>query len=320
VPRQFRQLSSRMVTQNGILVMGVSALTVLLFTGGDVSLLVVLYSINVFLTFSITLFGLTKHWFEQRRLLTRWKRPFLLSATGFVVAAAMLIVIVVEKITHGAWATLLVTGAVAAACFAVRRHYDDVKRMVARIDDTYVVRQDWSPTDITAPPLQPEEPTAIILIGASRGAGMRTLKWVLENSPGRFRNFVFVSVGEVDRESFDTTRALALLKSRVSNSLGYFTEYCHSRGLAAEAEARYGADPLHELLTLLDELYARYPKATCFGSKLVFEGENLLTSLLHNQLPLAVQRHLHLAGRELIIVPVPVPEIRVEEARPTRLH
>ena len=319
VPRQFRQLSSRMVTQNGLLLMGVSALAVLLATGGDVSLLVVLYSINVFLTFSITLFGLTRHWFGQRRLLTRWRRSFLLSLTGFVVAAAMLIVIVVEKIAHGAWATLLVTGAVAAACFTVRRHYDEVKRMVARIDDTYVVRQDWS-EDIPAPPIDPEEPTALILIGASRGAGMRTLKWVLENSPGRFRNFVFVSVGEVDRESFDTERALALLKSRVSNSLGYFTGYCHSRNLAAEAEAAYGADPLHELLALVDELYTRYPRATCFGSKLVFEGENLLTAMLHNQLPLAVQRHLHLAGRELIIVPVPVPEIRVEEERPTRLH
>ena len=38
-----------------------------------------MYSINVFLTFSITLFGLTRHWFEQRRMVPRWKRPFLLS-------------------------------------------------------------------------------------------------------------------------------------------------------------------------------------------------------------------------------------------------
>ena len=319
VPRQFRQLSSRMVTQNGLLVMGISALVVLLATGGDVSLLVVLYSINVFLTFSITLYGLSSHWFEQRRVMVRWKRPFMLSVTGFVVAAAMLMVILVEKITHGAWVTLLVTGAVAGVCLAVRRHYDAVKKMVARIDDTYVVRQDWS-EHLPAPPPEPDEPTAIILIGASRGAGMRTLKWVIDNSPGRFRNFIFVSVGEVDRDSFDSERTLALLKSRVTNSLGYFTGYCHSRGLAAEALSGYGPDPLHELLTLIDEVYARFPKSTCFGSKLVFEGETLLTSLLHNQLPYAVQRHLHLGGRELIIVPVPVPEIHTKVERQTRLH
>lgn len=319
VPRQFRQLSSRMVTQNGLLVMGVSALAVLLATGGDVSLLVVLYSINVFLTFSITLYGLSRHWFEQRRIVTRWKRPFLLSVMGFVVAAAMLAVIVVEKITHGAWVTLLVTGAVAAVCMTVRRHYDEVKTMVARIDDTYVVRQDWS-EHIKPPPMEPGEPTAIILIGASRGAGMRTLKWVLENAPGRFRNFVFVSVGEVDRDSFDSERTLALLKSRVTNSLGYFTGYCHSRGLPAKSVAGYGADPLHELLVLVDALYEEFPTSTCFGSKLVFEGENVLTAMLHNQLPFAVQRYLQLKDRELIIVPVPVPEIRAKVERPTRLH
>src|SRR3546814_8271033 len=54
VPRQFRQLSSRMVTQNGVLVMGISALMILLMTRGSVRLLVVLYSINVFLTFSLS--------------------------------------------------------------------------------------------------------------------------------------------------------------------------------------------------------------------------------------------------------------------------
>ena len=59
VPRQFRQLSSRLVTQNGIVLMGAAALAVLVWSNGSVTLLVVLYSINVFLTFSISLFGLS---------------------------------------------------------------------------------------------------------------------------------------------------------------------------------------------------------------------------------------------------------------------
>src|SRR5207342_344298 len=53
VPHKFRYLSTRLVTQNGVLVMGVSALAVLYWSGGKVDLLVVLYSINVFLTFSM---------------------------------------------------------------------------------------------------------------------------------------------------------------------------------------------------------------------------------------------------------------------------
>src|SRR5437867_3045429 len=49
MPTKFATLSDRLVTQNGILLMGGAALVVLLWTGGDVSVLVVLYSINVFI-------------------------------------------------------------------------------------------------------------------------------------------------------------------------------------------------------------------------------------------------------------------------------
>jgi len=58
VPHQFRYLSTRLVTQNGILVMGLGSLVILLWTGGSVSTLVVLYSLSVFLTFAVSLFGL----------------------------------------------------------------------------------------------------------------------------------------------------------------------------------------------------------------------------------------------------------------------
>lgn len=58
VPRHFRDLSTRLVRQNGIVVMGVSSLAILMWTHGNVDILVVLYSINVFLTFSLSLLGL----------------------------------------------------------------------------------------------------------------------------------------------------------------------------------------------------------------------------------------------------------------------
>src|SRR5437016_2030282 len=51
LPHQFRHLSTRLVTQNGIVIMGLAALVILLWSRGSVDLLVVLYSINVFLTF-----------------------------------------------------------------------------------------------------------------------------------------------------------------------------------------------------------------------------------------------------------------------------
>src|SRR5438552_2092318 len=97
VPRQFRQLSSRLVTQNGIVLMGVAALAVLIWSSGNVALLVVLYSINVFLTFSISLFGLCVYWIKSRRSAQHWRRRLLLSAAGLLVTSAILVILVYEK-------------------------------------------------------------------------------------------------------------------------------------------------------------------------------------------------------------------------------
>ena len=58
MPHQYRYLSSRLVTQRGIVLMGAAAVGMLV-TKGSVALLVVLYSINVFLTFSLSLLGLS---------------------------------------------------------------------------------------------------------------------------------------------------------------------------------------------------------------------------------------------------------------------
>jgi hypothetical protein len=65
VPRRFYQLSERLVAQDGVLLMG-GALWRCCSTHGDVHLLVVLYSINVFLTFTLSQLGMCRHWWEAR--------------------------------------------------------------------------------------------------------------------------------------------------------------------------------------------------------------------------------------------------------------
>src|SRR4029079_371899 len=79
VPHMYRYLSTRLVTQNGILLMGLTSLGILLVTGGRVALLVVLYSINVFLTFSLSLLGLCRYWWRHRNDDPRWRHRLLLS-------------------------------------------------------------------------------------------------------------------------------------------------------------------------------------------------------------------------------------------------
>ncbi len=163
-----------------------------------------------------------------------------------------------------------------------------------------------------SPPLDPARPTAIFLLGNSRGAGMHLVQWVLRLFGDRFHNHVFLSVGEVDKDSYSSERTIKSLQARIDNSLNHFTSYSISRGHAAVSYAAYGADPLEELTQLTLRVLQQFPNGVCFASKLVFGEEGPLMRLLHNQLPMALQRRLHLAGHQMIIVP-----IKLDETAPT---
>jgi amino acid transporter len=305
VPRQFRNLSGRLVTQNGIYLMGVGALFILLWTEGDVSVLVVLYSINVFLTFSLSLLGLCKYWWTNRYDEDRWKSRLPLSLLGLFVAGGILIVTIVEKFTEGGWLTILITGLTITLCALIRRHYDRVRQQLRTVDALYAPRPDWE-EDLPEPPLDPMMPTAIFLVGKNRGLGMYTLKWLNEVFTGHFKNFVFLSVGEVDAESYGGKGALRSLQYQIENSLRYYVHYCHNQGWAAASYAAYGTDVETELEKLVTQVTAEYPNSVCLGSKLIFDNESWLISWLHNHTAIAMQRRLHLREIQMIVTPIKV--------------
>lgn len=305
VPRQFRQLSSRLVTQNGVMLMGGAALGVLLWSHGNVSLLVVLYSINVFLTFSISLFGLCVYWIKNRRNARKWLWRLVLSATGLTVTSAILLILVWEKFGTGGWVTILITGLVIAVCVTIRWHYQDTREQLRRIDRLFsgqpVVHDTENP-----PQLDPQKPTAVFFVGKNRGVSMHALLWVQRLFPEHFKNFIFLSVGEVDAQSYDGQGALRTLRYEIENSLRYYVNFCHSHGLAAKSYLAFGTDPVEELIKLSDEVYREFPNSVCFASKLIFANESFFTRWLHNQTALAIQQRLHIMGQQMVILPMKV--------------
>ena len=305
VPRQFRNLSGRLVTQNGIFLMGLGAIGILLWTDGDVSVLVVLYSINVFLTFSLSLLGLCRHWWHNRYDEPHWKSRLLLSLLGFMVAGGILVVTVVEKFTEGGWLTLLITSLFIGVCAMIKNHYEQVRRQLHTIDALYAPRPSWG-EDLPEPPLDSEQATAIFLVGKNRGLGMYALKWLNELFPGHFKNFVFISVGEVDAESYGGKGALRSLQYQIENSLRYYVNYCHYQGWAAASYSAYGTDAEAELERLTASVVERYPNSVCLASKLIFNSENWFISWLHNHTAIAMQRRLHLREIQMIITPIKI--------------
>src|SRR5439155_10336759 len=126
MPHRFSQLSDRLVTKNGIYVMGLAAVAALIYTRGDITTLVVMYSINVFLTFSLTELGMARHWIKDRAKEPRWKSQLAIHGTGLVMCVSILVVIIFEKFAQGGWITVVVTSIVIAFAFWVHRHYRQV--------------------------------------------------------------------------------------------------------------------------------------------------------------------------------------------------
>jgi hypothetical protein len=304
LPHQFRYLSSRLVTQNGLVVMGIAAAIVLAITRGAVNVLVVLYSINVFITFTLALAGLTRHWWQKRAELDRhrWIGRMALSLIGLSICAGILGVTTVAKFFEGGWLTLAITAVVIWLCLLVRKHYDAVHLRIDALDAQFENIPYGSQTE--TPPLEPDAPTAVFIVGSSKGGGMHALLRVQRMFPNLYRNFVFVNARTVDAQSYGGPERLAALKTEANASLSYFVNHCRSNGLAATSYLVFGTDPVDELVKVAQKIQQDFPQAVFFTSKLVFDDENWLTALLHNQAALAIQRRLHLQGQPMIILPL----------------
>ncbi|CDG81237.1 APC family permease [Janthinobacterium agaricidamnosum] len=307
VPHKFRYLSTRLVTQNGILVMGVAALAILLWTGGSVTLLVVLYSISVFLTFAISLFGLCRYWMRNRKQGRHWLRRLLLSLAGFVICAGILAILLYERLTQGGWVTALIIAAIAGLCMVIRKHYWHTREAIQRVDEVFAC-QPFGPNidPIAGIEPEPERQTAVFIVGTSRGGGLHALLWVQRMFPGHFKNFIFVNARTVDAHAYGGEGALQQMRTEAAGTLEFFVDFCHSHGMASASYLGFGTDAVDEITRLCEEISHEFPNAIFFTSKLIFSTDNWFTRVLHNQASLAVQRRLHLEGLQMVILPMKV--------------
>ncbi|HKW81252.1 MAG TPA: APC family permease [Casimicrobiaceae bacterium] len=302
MPHQFRHLSTRLVTQNGIVIMGLAALAILAWSAGKVGLLVVLYSINVFLTFTLSILGLCIYWWRRRGSDRRWSHRFALSVLSLAVTTGILVVTTVEKFGEGGWVTVVITSVVIALCLAIHRHYDSVKARLKEVDEIFSATR--CPKCDDPPPLDRDAPTAVFIVGSSRGGGLHTVLWVQRLFPDHFRNFIFISAKAVDAQSYGGAEQIAGLEAALQRALSFYVDYCHANGLAATSRMALGTDRAEELVKLAEEIQRDYPNSVFFTSKLVFRNETWLTRLLHNRTALALQQRLHTNGMQMVILPM----------------
>jgi amino acid transporter len=303
VPNRFMHLSERLVVQNGIIFMGAAALMILVLTRGSVQILVVMYSINVFLDFSLAQLGMCLHWVKTPA--PHRGKKLAINLVGLLMSLSILAVTVAIKFKEGGWITLLITLSFVAVCVLVRRHYNRVKAMMRRLDDVLVQVQQM--TGQHEPPARDETaPTAVLFVRNFGGLGIHSFLSIHRIFPNYFKNFVFISVGVVDWKNFKGAEEVKNLEGHISEELRKYVRLSNNFGFHAESIHSVEIDTLSAVEERCEEIQRKYNKAVFFVGKLVFEEENLFTRLLHNQTAFSIQRILQFRGIPSIILPIRV--------------
>ena len=143
LPRQFADLGDRLVYSNGIVALALLACLLVWTFGGDVSRLIPLYAIGVFLSFTLSQAGMVRHWWKLGRghrppqagaagpPLRGWRLSLAINALGAAVTAVVLVVFVLTKFQHGAWIVVVVLPVLVLMFHAIGRHYRRMEQQLA---------------------------------------------------------------------------------------------------------------------------------------------------------------------------------------------
>jgi amino acid transporter len=308
MPHRFAALSDRLVAKNGVFLMGLAAAGALLYTGAGIGTLVVMYAINVFLTFALTQLGMARHWVLERRREARWKSQLLIQAVGLTLCSGILVVTVYEKFGHGGWVTLVLTGAAIAVAFWVRRHYRSVQHQLRRLDQLLMTLPQGSDRPATPAPLDRAAPTAVICVASYSGFGLHQVLSIERLFPRHYKSYVFVSAAIVDSGVFKGSAELEGVQSEAEETVRRYVEWARSRGFQAEGRTALGTEAVETVEELCRGLAKEFPRAVFFMGRLIFQRERWHHRLLHNETAHAIERRLHFQGLQAIVLPIRVLE------------
>jgi amino acid transporter len=305
LPRRFAALSERLTMQDGVLLMGISSLALLLYTHGSVSALVVMYSINVFLTFSLSQYGMINYYLKRRKRETSWKRYIMIHFLGFILCLTILIVTLVVKFEEGGWMTLLITGCLIALCYIIRGHYRNVRKGARSLDDI-LMGMYLEGSKVNTDPCKPDDMTAVLLVGGYNGFGLHSFLSIFRTFPNVYKNFIFVSVGEIDSGSFKGVEEMEALKHYVEDGLKKYVNLARKLGFAADFRVDIGIDVVETATTLCQTVAGEYARSTVFAGQLIFQKQSMFQRFLHNETAFAIQRRLQWEGIAMMILPIRV--------------
>jgi amino acid transporter len=303
LPRRFASLSDRLTTKDGVVLLGVAAISLLLFTHGNVDALVTMYAINVFITFSLSQLGMCRFWLRERSRDSKWARHILIHVIGLVMCLSILTFTIVLKFSQGAWLTLLVTTALIVVCLAVKSHYREVARQLSLLDADL---DNLVGLDGNGGEPDPSKPTAVLLVAKYGGLGVHSMLSIQRTYPGYFSNLVFVSVAVHDSGTFKGAAEVDAQRLQVEETLKKYVALAKSLGWNSSYRMAEGLDAVYEASRLCIRIADEFPRVVFFAGKLIWKRETWLQKILHNETAYQVERRLHWKGLAMAVLPVRV--------------
>jgi amino acid transporter len=138
LPRQLHTRGDRLAFSNGILFLSAAALAFVISFRGEVTALIQLYIVGVFISFTLSQIGMVRHWTRLLRtetdpkLRSKMMRSRVVNTVGFFSTGAVLLVVLVTKFLAGAWIAIVAMSFLFIVMKLIRKHYDTVNRELAQ--------------------------------------------------------------------------------------------------------------------------------------------------------------------------------------------
>ncbi|MFG2341130.1 APC family permease [Streptomyces yangpuensis] len=136
-PRQLYNRGDRLVYSNGVVLLALAAVALIVAFDAELTRLIQLYIIGVFVSFTLSQSGMVRHWRKAlaapatpREERVHIHRRLAINAVGATLTALVLVIVLVTKFTHGAWLVVIAMPLLFLGMKGVRRHYDQVARQV----------------------------------------------------------------------------------------------------------------------------------------------------------------------------------------------
>jgi len=312
-PKRFASLSDRLVTMNGVLLMGIASMVLILISKGSVALLVVLYSINVFITFTISQLGMVRHWWQMRKKEYPWKGKLAINGIGLMLSAFILLSVIILKFGEGGWVTLLITGLLILLAINIKRHYfktalklQKLRLSAFREIEKLIGQRPCADRNIKKVSFNKEGKTAIILVSGFGGTGLYTFLRILENFKGVYHNIVFIRVGILNSKVYIGSGELEHFTRQVKEDGEKYVTVANQFGFYGKSIWTIGTDPVNEIYRIVKKIRPRLSGAAFFGGQLVFSKAFYLSKLLHNHTIFAIQKRFFKFGIPIVIFPIKI--------------